>query len=95
VYGEITPPSEDQLKNLTIEYLVDGRIELLRTPFYRSINSEQIKRGIEQGYKFKMMCEYKFERGKVVFKKICRALLPSEATQSENCMKLKNIVLIL
>jgi hypothetical protein len=35
VYGKITPPSEDKLKNLTIEHSVDGNITLLRRPFYR------------------------------------------------------------
>jgi hypothetical protein len=35
VYGKITPPTPDILKNLTIEHLVDGNIVFPREPFYR------------------------------------------------------------
>jgi hypothetical protein len=71
VYGLITPPVKEVLPNLIIETTVNGEIVFSpkgRKPFYRWINSEQIKLGIKHGYKFEMMCGYKFSRGKDVFK---------------------------
>jgi hypothetical protein len=35
VYGTIIPPKESVLKNLTIEHIVDGQTQFLRTPFSR------------------------------------------------------------
>lgn len=61
--------AEDVLKNLTVELLIDGRIELPRTPFHRWINSEQMKSAIKQDINLKCCVGYKFERGKYVFKK--------------------------
>jgi DNA polymerase type B, organellar and viral len=68
VYGKITPTTKEILPNLTIENTINGEIVFVRESFYRWINSEQIKVGIKQGYKFEMMWGYKFERGKDVFK---------------------------
>jgi len=68
VYGTIIPPTKSKLKNLTIEHIVDGQTKFLRTPFSRWISSEQMKKEIQRGYKFIMMCGYNFERGKDLFK---------------------------
>lgn len=68
MYGKITPPTKEQLPNLTIENTVNGEIVFLRESFYRWISSEQLKVGIKEGYTFEMLCGYKFERGKDVFK---------------------------
>jgi len=65
VYGKITPTTKEILPNLTIENTINGEIVFVRESFYRWINSEQIKVGIKQGYKFEMMWGYKFERGKM------------------------------
>jgi hypothetical protein len=35
VYGKITPPTKEQLPNLTIENTVNGEIVFLRESFYR------------------------------------------------------------
>jgi hypothetical protein len=50
-FGEITPPSEDVLKNLYIQYRnEDGTVSCPRNKFERLIFSEEIKYAISQGY---------------------------------------------
>jgi len=61
VYAEITPPKEEKLKNLYIQYRGDkGRVICPRSSFIRWIDSIELKSAINDGYKAKIICGITF-----------------------------------
>ena len=61
VYAEITPPIEERLKNLYIQYRDEkGRVKCPRTSFIRWIDSIELKYAIKDGYTAKIICGITF-----------------------------------
>lgn len=89
VYGEVIPPSEKELKNLYIQYRDSkNRVSLPRTNFSRMIFSEEIKSAIKDGYKFKVIYGYKFERGIDVFTNFVKEFYDSKKNASNDVDRL-------
>ena len=70
VYGEITAPSEKDLRVAFIQYK-DPNTQINFCPrgkFKRLIFSQEIKYALEYGYKINIEYSYQFKRGKDLFK---------------------------
>jgi len=61
VYANITPPTEDKLKNLYIQYRDEkGKVSCPRSNFIRWIDSIELQSAIKDGYKAKIICGITF-----------------------------------